>query len=157
MLQALWIAQISRNWFSSKLPTLWIAPDFWCLPPSFCHRRMRKTDLKLILTGPSSWPDLTTIKQRKDQRKLFHDDDTISALMSSSGNKGLRVVISVRMRRHTGEDADVVVVTLIFNRAVIEKTIPPCPLAVTREEEEINPQNQETLAWRDHNPKDSIY
>ena len=40
----------------------------------------------------------------------------------------------------SGEDAVVVVVALIFNRAVMEKTIPPCPLAVVGEEEqEINP------------------
>ena len=46
--------------------------------------------------------------------------------------------------RRTDEDADAVVVTLIFNRATMEKTIPPCSLAIAGEEEEINPQNQKT-------------
>jgi hypothetical protein len=41
--------------------------------------------------------------------------------------------------RHTGEDADAVVVALISNRAAMEKMIPPCPLAIAGEdEEEIN-------------------
>ena len=44
---------------------------------------------------------------------------------------------------HTGEDADAVDVALIFNRAVMKKTILSCPLAVA-EEEEINPQNQKS-------------
>jgi hypothetical protein len=96
---------------------------------------MRKTDLKLILPSPSSWPDLTIIKQRRDWRKLFHGGDTISALMSPSENKSLLVV-------KTDGDADAVVVVLIFNKAAIEKTIPPCPLAIAGEEEkEIKPQN----------------
>jgi hypothetical protein len=38
----------------------------------------------------------------------------------------------------TGKDADAVVIALIFNRAAMEKTIPPCSLAVAGEEE-INP------------------
>ena len=51
----------------------WETSSFWCLPfSSFCHRRMRKTDLKLILPSPSSWSDLATIKRRRDRRKLFH-------------------------------------------------------------------------------------
>jgi hypothetical protein len=91
---------------------------------------MGKTNLKLILPGLSSWPDLITVKRRRDRRKLFYDGDTISAFMSPSGNK-------------TSEDADTVVVARIFNRAAVEKTIPPCPLPVAGEEkEETNPQNQ---------------
>jgi hypothetical protein len=31
---------------------------------------------------------------------------------------------------NTGEVADVIIVVLIFNRVAMEKTIPPCPLAV---------------------------
>ena len=41
-----------------------------------------------------------------------------------------------------GRDTDTVIVAIIFNRAVMEKTIPPCPLAIAGEE--INPQYQET-------------
>ena len=59
----------------------------------------------------------------------------------------LRLDVAVRKEkspcRHANEVADAVVVVLIFNRATIEKMIPPCPLAVAREEE-INPQYQET-------------
>ena len=44
----------------------------------------------------------------------------------------------------SNEVADAVVVALIFSRAAMEKTIPPCPLAVAGEEE-INPQYQEIL------------
>jgi len=41
-----------------------------------------------------------------------------------------------------GGDADAVVVALIFNRATMEKTIPPYPIAIAGEE--INPQYQKT-------------
>ena len=76
----------------------WETSSFWCLPSSsFCHQRIRKSDPKLILPSPSSWPDLTTIKRRRGRRKLFHGDDTIFALMSPSGNKSIHVVIPVRM------------------------------------------------------------
>jgi hypothetical protein len=47
-------------------------------------------------------------------------------LISPSGNKSLNVIL-VR-------DADAVVVAIIFNRASMEKSISPCPLAVTGEE-----------------------
>ena len=78
-----------RNWGSSS---------FWCLSfSSFCHRRMRKIDLKNILPRPSLWLDLTTTKRRRDQRKLFHDGDIISSLMALSGNKNLHVVMSMKM------------------------------------------------------------
>jgi len=40
------------------------------------------------------------------------------------------------------EVVDAVVVTLIFNIAAMEKTIPPFSFAVAGEEEEINPQYQ---------------
>jgi hypothetical protein len=63
----------------------------------FCDRRMGMTDLKLILPSSLLWPDLTTIKWRIDQRKLFHGGDTISALMSPSENKSVHVDKSVRM------------------------------------------------------------
>jgi hypothetical protein len=39
---------------------------------------------------------------------------------------------------------DTVVVTLIFNRAAMEKTILLCPLIVTGEDEKINLQYQKT-------------
>jgi hypothetical protein len=41
---------------------------FWCFYYfSFLyHRRMRKIDLKLIVPRSSSWPDLTTMKRRRD-------------------------------------------------------------------------------------------
>jgi hypothetical protein len=56
-----------------------------------------KTDLKIILPSPSSWPDLTTTKWRRDRRKLFHGGDIISALMPLSGNKSLHVIMSMKM------------------------------------------------------------
>jgi hypothetical protein len=58
---------------------------------------VRKTDLKIILSSPSSWPDLNTTKRRRDWRKLFHGGDIISALMPSSGNKSLHVVMLMKM------------------------------------------------------------
>jgi hypothetical protein len=71
---------------------------FWYLPSSsFCHRRVRKTDLKIILPSLSSWPNLTTTKRRRDRRKLFHGGDIISALMPPSGNKSLHIVMSMKM------------------------------------------------------------
>ena len=73
----------------------------------------------------------------------------------------LRLDIAVRKEksrcRHTGDDADAVVIALIFNRATMEKTIPPRSLAIAGEEGEINFQKQETLVWRDSNPKGLIY
>ena len=45
--------------------------------------------------------------------------------------------------RHAEEVVDAIVVALIFNRAAMEKTNPPYPLAVAGEDE-INPQYQET-------------
>jgi hypothetical protein len=39
----------------------------------------------------------------------------------------------------------------------MEKTIPPRSLAIAGEEGEINFQKQETLVWRDSNPKGLIY
>jgi hypothetical protein len=39
---------------------------------------------------------------------------------------------------HADETADVVVVTLIFNRAVMKKTITSCSLTIVGEEEKIN-------------------
>ena len=73
---------------------------------SFCHRWRRETDPNLfdprlidisledrfILTSPSPWLDLTTAKRRSGWRKLFHDDDTIPASMTPSGNLILYVV-----------------------------------------------------------------
>jgi hypothetical protein len=102
------------------------------LPPK--NKEERKTDLKLILPSPSSWPDLTTTKQRKRPEKIipwrrYH----------------LRLDVAVRKERSPGEVVDAIVVALFFNIATTEKTIPPCPLAVTGEEEdEINHQYQET-------------
>jgi hypothetical protein len=58
---------------------------------------VRKTDLKIILPDPSSWPDLTTTKRKRNRRKLFHGGDVISVLMPPSGNKSLHVVISKKM------------------------------------------------------------
>ena len=60
-------------------------------------KRVRMTNLKIILPSPSLWLDLTTIKQRRDWIKLFHDGDIIYALMSPSGNKSLHVVMSMKM------------------------------------------------------------
>ena len=73
---------------------------------SFCYRWRRETDPnlsdprlidisledRLILTSPSPWLDLTTTKQRSGRRKLFHDDGTIPASMTPSGNLILHVV-----------------------------------------------------------------
>ena len=50
-------------------------------------------------------------------------------------SKGLHVVVVAC------EDANIVVVACIFNRAVMGKTIPLSSLAVAGEEEEINLQN----------------
>jgi predicted RNase H-like nuclease len=54
----------------------------------------------------------------------------------------LRLDVTVRKEnspcRHAEEVIDTVVVALIFNRATMEKTNSPCPLAVAREKE-INP------------------
>jgi hypothetical protein len=71
--------------------------SFLCLPFFFCHRRIRKIDLKLILPSPSSWSDLTTTKRRRDRRKLFHDGDIISALMSPSRKLSLYVVKPMKL------------------------------------------------------------
>jgi hypothetical protein len=38
--------------------------------------------------------------------------------------------------RHADEVADAVAVAFIFNRAAVEKTIPPCLLAIAGEEQE---------------------
>jgi len=93
---------------------------------------MRKTDLKLILPNPSSWSDLTTIKQRRDRRKLFYGGDTISVLMSPSENKSLHIL--------KFEDTDTVVVVCIFNRDAMERMVSPYHLTVAGEEEgETNP------------------
>jgi hypothetical protein len=45
---------------------------------------------KFILTSLLPWLDLTTPKRRSGQRNLFHNDDTISAIMSTSGNLNLQ-------------------------------------------------------------------
>ena len=66
-------------------------------------------------------------KQRRDRRKLFHGGDIISALMSPSENKTPCC--------HVDEDADAEVVSLIFNGAAMEKTIPPFPFTIVGEEE----------------------
>ena len=129
----------------------WETFSFWCLCSfSFCHRRMRKPDLKLILPSLSSWPDLTTIKRRRDRRKLFHSGDTISALMSSSENKSLHVVVLVRWRcwrcscrphlqqSYHGEN---------------DSTL----LSQCRRRGGDKFPKPKNLAWRDPNPKDSIY
>jgi hypothetical protein len=59
----------------------------------------------------------------------------------------LRLDATVRKQKspchHVEEDADAKVVTLIFNRVVMEKTIPPFPFIVAGEEEEIKLQYQE--------------
>ena len=73
---------------------------------SFCHRWRRETDPnlsdprlidissedRLILTSPSPWLDLTTAKRRSGRRKLFHNDGTIPASMTPSGNLIFHVV-----------------------------------------------------------------
>jgi hypothetical protein len=81
---------------------------------SFCHRWRRETDPNLcnprlieINSGGgrqtyshkffSTWLDLTVTKQRSGQRNLFHDDDTISTSMSSSGNLNLHVIASRKL------------------------------------------------------------
>ena len=98
---------------------------------------MRKTNLKLILPSPSSWPDLTSkMKKRSEKiipRRRYH----------------LRLDVAVRKEkspcRHADEVVDATFVVLIFSRAAMEKTIPPCPLAIVGEKkEEINPRYQET-------------
>lgn len=48
----------------------WESSSFLYLPSSFCHWRMRRTDLKLILPSPSSWSDLTTTKTKKRPAKI---------------------------------------------------------------------------------------
>lgn len=52
---------------------------------------------------------------------------------------------------HSKEVDEAIVITLIFNTAAMEKSYPPCPFAITGEEEEIN-----LMAWRDANPMDLI-
>jgi hypothetical protein len=69
---------------------------FYLSSSSFCYRRMRKTDLKL-LSSPLSWLDLTTTKRRRNRRKLFYGGDIISALMSPSENKNLHVVMLMKL------------------------------------------------------------
>jgi hypothetical protein len=84
-----------------------------------------KTDLKIILLSPLSWPDLTTTKQRRDQRKLFYGGDIISTLMPPSRNKSLHVVMSMK------------ILTLKLSpSAAMEKTIPPFPFTIAGDEEE---------------------
>lgn len=55
---------------------------------------------------------------------------------------------------HSKEVYEVIVITLIFNTAAMEKSYPPCPFAVTGEEEEEEEIN--LMAWRDTNPMDLI-
>jgi len=88
---------------------------------------VRINNLKIILSSPSLWLYLTTIKRRRDWRKLFHGGDIISALMPPSGNKRSSC-------RHVDEDADVEVVVLIG--AATEKPIPPLSFTVAKEENE---------------------
>jgi hypothetical protein len=77
---------------------------------SFCHRWRRETDpnlsdprlitslgVRLILISLSPWLDLTTTKRISGWRKLFHDDDTISTLMSPFGNLILHVAVSRKL------------------------------------------------------------
>ena len=110
--------------------------SFLCIRcSSFYHRKMMKTDLKLILSSPSSWPDLTTIKRRRDRRKLFYGGDIISALMPPSGNKNLHVAMSMKMLTPKLSPSN--------NGAAMEKTIPPFPFTVAGEEKEIKLQYQE--------------
>jgi hypothetical protein len=69
--------QTLGKWLENKCPTNdgqhscrrnWVTSSFWCLhsSSSFCHRRVRKIILKIILPIPLSWPDLTIIKWRRD-------------------------------------------------------------------------------------------
>ena len=96
---------------------------------------MRKTNLKLILPSPSSWPDLTSkMKKRSEKiipRRRYH----------------LRLDVAVRKEkspyRRADEVVEVVVVALIFKSVDMEKTILPYPCAVAGEEE-INLQYQQT-------------
>jgi len=88
---------------------------------------VRKTNLKIILHSPS-WLDLTVTKQRREWRKLFHGGNIIFVLMAPSGNKS--------PYRHVNEDANIEIVTLIFNGATMEMMIPPLPFAITEEEKE---------------------
>jgi len=66
----------------------------------------------------------------------------------------LRLDVATRKERslcrHAGEVVDAIVVALIFNRAAMEKMVPPYHLVIVGEEEKINPQNQdgETLTLR---------
>jgi hypothetical protein len=48
--------------------------------------------------------------------------------MAPSGNKS--------PYRHVNEDANIEIVTLIFNGATMEMMIPPLPFAITEEEKE---------------------
>jgi hypothetical protein len=67
-------------------------------------------------------------KTEKNRRKLFNGGDIISVLIPPSRNKSLHI--------HVKKDVDAKVVTLIFNGAVIEKTIPSFPFTVVGEEKE---------------------
>jgi hypothetical protein len=110
---------------------------------------VRKTNLKIILPSPSSWPDLTITKQRRDPRKLFYGGDIISALIPPFGNNSLHVAMSMKMlsrccrphlqRSRHGEDNSTL------------------PLHRRRRGGGDKTPVLSNLAWRDNNPNDSIY
>ena len=106
--------------------------------------------MKLIFPSSSSWSDLTTTKQRRDQRKLFYGGDIISALMPPSRNKSLHVIMSMKM--------------LTPKLSPSSSTEPPQRRRFhhslhrrRRGGEGDKTQIPRNLAWRDTNPNDSIY
>jgi hypothetical protein len=72
----------------------------------------------------------------------------------------LRIDVAVRKPKslcRQGEEVVDTIVALIFHRAAMEKTNPPCPIAVAGEEEkEISPQYKETRHGETLLLKDSI-
>jgi hypothetical protein len=120
----------------------------FCYPSSsFCHQRMRKTDLKIILPFIVARCNHDKTKKRLEQiipwrRYHLHLDVVVWKEMS--------------LCRHAGKVAETVVVALIFNIVAMEKTIPPFPFACPcrrRGNKSLIPRN---LVWRNCNPKDSI-
>jgi len=75
----------TTNIYVGGVKKLLLSNIFFFLPPKNEEDRSKH----LILSSPSLWPDLITIKRRRDMRKLFHSDNTICALMSLFGNKSL--------------------------------------------------------------------
>lgn len=122
---------------------------------SFYHRRMRKNDLKIILSSPSSWLNLITTKVRKDLSPFI-----VARSNHNESEKRLEKIIpwwwhhlllDVTIReektscRHFDEFSDAIVEwspSSSTEPPYIEKTVTSYPSRVVAREEEINPQCQ---------------